>query len=428
MPDLVAPLPAVAAYIGIDWADQHHDIALQATGDPTIEQSRLPHQPGALRAWLAQLTERFGDRSIAIALETSRGPLVHALLESPQVILYPVNPRSLRRFREVFSPNGAKDDAPDARLLLSLLVRHREQLTAWTPADPATRALRRLVEYRRTTVELRTKLVQQLQATLKEYFPQALTWAGTDLTSPSASQFLQRWPSLAALQRARPATIRTFYTTHHCRRAALIATRLDEIAAATPLTTDPAIIETGVAFVRVLTTQLLALGPSIAELDAQIATAFAAHPEAELFRSFPGAGAALAPRLLVSVGTDRTRFPSASDLQTCVGVAPVTVRSGQQHQVHWRWATSTFLRQSFHEFAQHSIGRSPWARAYYHQQRARGKTHQAAVRALAFKWIRILWRCWQDRTPYEEARYQRALASRGSALATTLRSAEAIAA
>lgn len=134
----------------------------------------------------------------------------------------------------------------------------------------------------------------------------------------------------------------------------------------------------------------------------------------------PGAGAAFAPRLLVAFGTDRTRFPSAADVQKTAGIAPITVRSGKSCVIHWRWATSTFLRQTFHEFAQYSLPHVAWAHAFYRTQRQRGKSHHAAIRALAFKWIRILWRCWHDHTPYDDARYVRALAQRGSPLSTYL--------
>jgi transposase len=364
----MAPTPAgsptcpLAALIGIDWADAHHDIALQVAGTTAVEQTRLLHTPNALAGWLAELAARFAGQPVGIALETSRGPLVHALLEVPFVVLYPVNPRSLQRFREAFTPSGAKDDAPDACLLLELLVKHRD---------------------------------------------------------------------LEALQRARPATVRRFCTAHHCRRAARIDAHLAAIATATPLTRDPAILAPSVLFVRLLVRQLRALGPSLAALDAAldaaIAAAFAAHAEAALFATLPGAGAALAPRLLVAFGTDRQRFPSAADLQQGAGIAPGTVRSGQSCHVHWRWSVSTFLRQTFHEFAHHSILHCPWARAFYHTQRAHGKSHHVAGRALAFKWIRILWRCWQDRTPYDDARYTRALAHRGSPLAALLPQTEAAA-
>lgn len=411
---------ALAASIGIDWADQHHDIALHVTATGAVEEQRLPHTPAALTTWLAQLEQRFRGQRVGIAVETSRGPLVHALLDAPFVVLYPVNPRSLRRFREAFSPSGAKDDAPDARLLLELLVKHRSLLRAWQPDDVPTRLLRRLVEQRRSAVDLRTQLTQQLQAVLKEYFPQALDWAGTDLASPLACHFLQQWPTLSALQRARPNTVRRFYTSYGCRRTQLIEARLTAMAAATPLTRDPAIIESSALYVQLLTQQLLALAPSIAQFDTAIAERFAAHPDAGIFASLPGAGDALAPRLLVALGTDRTRFPSAADVQKHGGIAPITIRSGRHCVVHWRWATSPFVRQTFHEFAHHSVRHVPWARAFYAQQRRRGNSHHAAVRALAFKWIRIIWRCWHDGTPYDDARYVRALHARQSPLGAFL--------
>ena len=412
--------PSFAAFVGIDWADDHHDIALQAAATEPIEQVRIAHTPEELARWLASLATRFGSRPIAVALETSRAPLVYALREAPFVVLYPVNPRSLRRFRETFAPNGAKDDAPDARLLLTLLVKHRDQLRAWQPDDETTRALRYLVEQRRTVVDLRTQLTQQLIAALKDYFPQALVWAGDELTSAMACAFLRRWPTLAAVQRVRPATLERFFRHHRCRSAARIAERLTAIRTAQPLTRDAALIASRAPFVQLLAHQLDTLRPHLVALDAAIAARFAAHPDAALFAALPGAGAALAPRLLVAFGTDRTRFPSAVAIQEHTGIAPITIRSGRQCRVQWRHATSTFLRQTVHEFAHHSVRHCAWARACYAQLRARGKSHHAAVRALAFKWLRILWRCWQDRVSYDDARYERALALRLSPLSMHL--------
>lgn len=419
----MAELISLAAMIGIDWADQHHDISLQESGAPTVEHCRLPHTPEAIVAWMMELRGRFQGRPVGIAVETSRGPLIHALLEHECVVLYPINPRSLRRFRETFAPSGAKDDLPDADLLREMLVKHRDRLRPWVPDNVETRALRRLVEGRRKAVDLRTKLTQQLTAALKEYFPQALSWAGDDLASGLACDFLLTWPTLEAVQRVRPNTIRKFYTAHNCRRPALIEQRIQEIQRATPLTRDPAIVQTSALLVQMLAQQLKTLAPAIKRFEAEIAQRFAAHADADLFDALPGSGTALAPRLLVIFGSDRTRFQSAADVQRLSGIAPVTQRSGQRSYVHWRWAAPTFVRQTLHEFAHHSIRYSAWARAYYALQRARGKGHHAAVRALAFKWIRIIWRCWQERTPYDEARYTRALIQRGSPLAAQLAAA-----
>ena len=412
--------PDLAARIGLDWADQQHDVSLRETGSPTVERSRVPQTPEALTEWLTGLRRRFGGRPVGICLELSRGALIHALLTHDFLVLYPLNPKSLKRFRETFYPSGAKDDPQDADLMRELLEKHRDRLHPWRPAEPEIRALDRLVRARRKAVDLRTRLTQQLRAELKGYFPQVLDWV-SKLTSSLACDFLRKWPTLEALQRARPETIRKFYYGHNCRRGDLIERRLEEIRAASPLTTDPAIVETSVLAVQMLAGQIQALGPSIARYDSEIEERFEAHPDAALFRCLPGAGAALAPRLLAAFGTDRERFPTATDLQCYSGIAPVRVKSGRTtFTIRWRWGAPTFLRQTFHEFAGQSILYSDWARAYYDLQREKAKDHHAALRSLAFKWQRILWRCWQDRTLYDEERYLRALQKRGSPLAHRL--------
>jgi transposase len=162
------------------------------------------------------------------------------------------------------------------------------------------------------------------------------------------------------------------------------------------------------------------LQKNILLLDDNIAQAFEAHPEAALFKGLPGAGPATAPRLLAAFGTDRSRYPTHSSFQKYSGIAPVTEKSGRQLWVHWRWNAPKFLRQTFVEWAGQSVPKCTWAKAYYQQQRAAGKHHQATLRSLAFKWIRILWRCWHDRTPYDETRYLASLTQRKSSLATRL--------
>jgi transposase len=410
----------LAARIGLDWADQHHDICLQEAGSTRVERLRLPQTPEAIAAWVGALRQRFEGRPVGICLETSRGPLVHALLAHDFVVLYPVNPRTLKRFREAFAPSGAKDDPVDAALLLELLVKHEDRLQRWLPGDEATRALARLVEARRKAVDLRTQLVQQLTAELKGYFPQALAWTGEELHSALATDFLLRWPSLQILQKARPQTLRKFYYAHNCRRAELIEQRLEQIRTARALCSDAAILETSVLTVEMLVRQLQSLNRSLARYDEEIARRFQAHPDAALFQSLPGAGAVLAPRLLSAFGSDRERFEGAEEVQRMSGIAPITKKSGTARQVTWRWTAPKFLRQSFHEFARQSIHHSAWARAYYEEQRARGKKHHAALRALAYKWIRILYRCWKERVAYDEARYLQALQQRGSPLAARL--------
>jgi hypothetical protein len=167
------------------------------------------------------------------------------------------------------------------------------------------------------------------------------------------------------------------------------------LAQAKPLTLDQAILISGRLKAQRLARQILALHPIIINYDKRIGELFASHPDAKIFRSFPGAGPILAPRLLCAFGSDRSRWKHSLDIATFSGIAPVIMRSGKNCQGHWRWACPKFLRQTFREFAGSSTLFSPWAKAFYRNMVDRGKSHHAAIRALAFKWIRILYPCWK---------------------------------
>jgi transposase len=180
------------------------------------------------------------------------------------------------------------------------------------------------------------------------------------------------------------------------------------------------VITASLAMAQATTSQLRPVLEAIAQMEKQIAELFGQHVDHDLFSSFPGAGPVLAPRLLGAMGADRGRFAAASEVQRLSGIAPVLERSGKSCWVHRRWACPKFVRQSFHEFAGQSILRSAWARAFYEQQRQRGNGHHAAVRSLAYRWIRIIYRCWQMRVPYCEETYRRALEKRQSPLARVL--------
>lgn len=405
----------VVAWIGLDWADARHAVQLQ-TADGTVERFELEQKPAELHEWVAQLQRRFPDGQIAVALEQRKGAVVHALLMYDCFVLYPVNPKTLARYREAFRSSGAKDDPVDAALLLDLVVRHRDQLRAWVPDTVESRTLQALCEQRRKLVNQRVALTNRITSLLKQYFPQALEWVG-DLASAQGCDFLTHWPTLAAVQRVRPATIRQFYRAHNCRTAAVIEARVAAIAAARPLTTDAAVVEPLSLSVQTYATQLRTLIAAIQTFDDRIAAAFAAHADHDVFASFPGAGAVGAPRLAAAFGTDRARWDSPAELQAHSGIAPVTERSGKSVWVHHRLACPKFVKQTFHEFADQSIRFSRWARAYYDQQRGRGKNHHAALRALAYKWIRILYPCWKERRPYDEETHLAALRRRRSPLA-----------
>jgi transposase len=404
-----------AAFVGLDWADAKHDVCLQAAGSEQREHDSLDHTPEAIEAWVCSLQKRFEGKPIAIGLELDKGPIVFALRKYHFLVLFPINPLTLARYREAFTPSRAKDDPTDAELQLELLRTHRDKLQPLNPQSPTMRALAQLVEHRRRVVGDKVRITNRLTSTLKNYFPQVLQWF-PDKDTVIFCDFLSRWPTLKAAQLARRSPLETFFREHHVRSADVIAQRINAIKAAIPLTTDEGIINSNVLLVHALVSQLRATLQAIQDFDHAIAQHAQRHPDFALFQTLPGAGPVFAPRLLVAFGEQRERYASAAELQQFAGIAPVTERSGKKCWVHWRFQCPTFLRQTFVEWAAESIRHSFWARVYYQQQRDAGKAHQAAVRALAFKWIRILFRCWQDRTPYDESVYLQALKRRSAPL------------
>jgi transposase len=409
-----------AALIGLDWGDRQHALALQDCATGKTETSTLEHSPETVLAWLQGLEKRFDSRPVAIALETSKGPLIHLFLNVPWLTVFPIHPATSTRIRKAFAPSGAKDDIPDAQVLLQLLLVHRDQLRELHTDDAPTRQLAGLCEIRRKSVNQRTQISNELCSVLKGYFPQALELMGEKLFCPMALEFLSRWPDLISLKSARPATLKSFYYRHNVRRPEAVQQRLERIAQARALTTDKVIVSLATAQVRRLIDLLKTLQKHLAQDEKLIAQAFRQHPEAPLFRDLPGAGSVLAPRILVAFGTDRTRYRSAADLQQYSGVAPVKEKSCGRVWIHWRWNAPDFLRQTFVEWAGQTVVYCSWAKAYYIQQKARGKRHWSILRSLAFIWIRILWKCWQTRKPYNETLYLEALLKRRSPLLKTL--------
>jgi transposase len=407
--------PDWAAFAAIDWADQKHFWRLVAAGSDQQEQGEMENTPETVDLWAMELHQRFAGRPIAVCLEQSRGSLVCLLDKYPHLVLFPVHPKTAADYRKTFCPSGAKSDPGDTASLLDLLLRHRDQLRPQHADTVATRLLQNLVESRRMLVDDKTRQKNRLTACLKIYFPQMLKWFDA-VDSPLVGAVLQRWGSLLEMRRAHSGTLRKFFHEHNCRDEERIRERIESIAQAMPATEDEAIVEGESRKAKALVNQIAVLRDSIAEYDRRIAEVVADHPESSLFASLPGAGPALVPRLIVAFGTLRERFESAQDVQQLSGIAAVTERSGNSVKVHMRVACPKFLRQTFHEFAAHSVSQSEWAKVFYTVRRENRQKHHPAVRALAYRWIRIIYRCWKDHRPYDEQLYMRSLQRRGSPL------------
>jgi len=397
-----------AAFVAIDWSDAKHALCLLDVATGQQEAGRLQHTPEALEAWATAWRTRLAGQPIAVCLEQSRGPLSYALLKYDFLVLSPLTPATLATYREAFSPSRAKDDPQDADYRLALLLHHRDRLKAWRPDNAKTRTLPYRGEHRRRLVNDRTRISNRMTALLKAYFPQVLQWFD-DIRTRRVGDLLLRWPTVDALKQVGPSTLEKVFHEHHSVRKETIAHRMAAIQEAIPLVPDQAGMHASVLMITALAAQMKTTVEAIRKFDQEIETLCSTPEDYPLFASLPGAGPVYAARLTAAMGTVRDRWTTVEALLGYSGVAPVMERSGKSMWIRWRYVGPTFLRQSFHAYAGESINHSCWARAYYMSQRARGKSHQAAVSALAFQWIRIIYSCWQTRTPYREVRYVESL-------------------
>jgi len=311
------------AFIGLDQSDKKINVSLQQPcGADKIERTIIQGGVEALHRWVAALCARFSAKQVAICLEQPAAGLIHALMGYDFIVLFPINPVTLARYREAFTVSRAKDDPTDADLLCQLVALHRGQLKAWQPEDVCTRKLRHLSQARRNSVNLRTRLSNQLKALLKTYFPQALELCGEDLTAPMACALLQKWPSLQQLKNARKQTLRRFYYAQNARRGDVIEKRLALIQKSVPLSNDPALIESSIITVQALILGLRAVHSAIARFDREIARTFNEHPDAPLFAALPGSGTCYSARLLAAFGSRRELFQSAEAMLNFSGIAP----------------------------------------------------------------------------------------------------------
>jgi transposase len=404
-------------FIGIDRSDSSLDYCILDPEGHAVGQAKIGSAPEALLPWVRELEKDLPpDTVIALCIEQPCQNLVHFFSRFAFLRLYLVNPAVIKKYRESLSASRAKDDRRDAHTLALFILERHPRLQPWAPADPLAEQISMLTEKRRQLVDIRTSLTNRLTQALKDSFPQALGLVGRDLFAPLACAFLTKWPTLQDLRKARPATISQFYYKHGSRRPKVIEERLATIGGAVALCEDEAMIEVYAELIRSLARQIGTIQASIRRFDELIEKRSSEHEDARIFRTLPGAGAALAARMLGFFGSDRSRYEDAAALQKHSGVAPLTKQSGKMHFVHRRYACNKFWRQTFVEWAAQTVMKSLWAKAYYQQQKSKGQRHQSILRGLAYKWQRILFRCWKNREIYDEKRYLKALEAAGSPL------------
>lgn len=403
-----------AACIGLDWGHSNNCFHLLAAGSNRIERIEVAADPASMAALIGQLRERFPQGKIGLVSEQTKGAVVNQLLDYHFIELMAVNPHALAKFRRSLHPAGCKTDPIDSSALLRMIFTHRDRMAIIARGDAATRRLDDISQHRRKLVEQRVKISNRLGSLLKEYYPQALAMLGANTWDPLSLAFLRRWPCYSRLMKSKDSTLKKFYYAQGSRSKAAIQKRLASRRASAVLSSDKMLEERGEMQLRDYVEQLRLLNKQIAHREQNLRKAFREHPDNAIFSSLPGAGKTMAPRLAAAFGSDRNRFRSCSHLQAYVGIAPIKLQSGKTEHTCMRRHCPKFLRQSFHEWAGLSTQYSPWAKAYFQMLLERGKRVGEAKRALAFKWIRILFRCWQNHQPYDETLYVKCLIKRNS--------------
>ena len=385
--------------VGLDWASQTHAVCvLEATGQ-VAWQGRVEHSTEGLAELRRQLA-RFGPpAALPVALERPSGLVVDTLLDAGHPVV-PIHPNALKASRPRYSAAGGKSDPGDAFILADLLRTDGHRFRPLQPLADDTRALRALVRGRDDLVAARVALANQLRALLDRFWPGAAA-IFADIDSPIALAFLSRYPTPHSAERLGEKRLARFLGQHAYPGRRSAAELLARLRAAPPSQTGVVEAEANGGIVRALVAVLLPLVAQIQQLAAAIAAALPLHPDGPLLQSVPRSGSVNAAQILAELGDDRTRFPTDEQLAAEAGVAPITRESGKRRGVHFRWACNKRLRQALTTFADNSRHASAWAAAIYAAARRRGCDHPHAIRILARAWVRVLWRCWQGRRPYD---------------------------
>ena len=401
-------LPEALFFTGIDWAAQTHAVCVMDAGGSITAEFVIEHSADGIALLIGRLA-RYGEAGVMpVAIERPNGRLVDLLLEAGHPVV-PVSPNAIKTWREGEVLSGAKSDAGDAAVIAEYLRLRQHRLKTAAPYSDETNALRTVVRSRDDLVEMRVAATNQLSALLDAHWPGAKA-IFADVESPVSLEFLTRYPTPAAAAHLGEKRMAAFCVKHGYsgrRTAAQLLARLRAApAGAAGAAVTEALRDAVLAAVGVLT----ALNASVKNLDRSVAAHLGEHPDGAIFTSLPRSGQVNAAQVLAEWGDCRQAYDGPNAVAALAGCTPVTKESGKHRAVHFRWACNKRFRKAMTTFADNSRHASPWAAKIYSDARASGKDHPHAVRVLARAWIRVIWPCWLNHTPYNPARHGAAAA------------------
>ncbi|MFQ5973938.1 MAG: transposase [Alphaproteobacteria bacterium] len=390
-------------YLGVDWADREHAVWVEDQHGTKIWAQTVAHTPEALSEWGRWLDEqRAAGITVWAGIERPDGVVVDFLLDHG-VLVYPINPKALDRVRDRYRMSGAKSDPWDAQVAAGFVRTDHARLRPLQPSSEAAQELKGLTRDAQRQIRLQTRLLNQLTAALKAYYPRALEVCG-DLTAEWARAFLAAYPTPAAAAALTRRRWERFAQTHRlsAARTAEIWVLLERPQIPVP----PHVVRVKARLVTALLAQLATTHAAVETYREAIDDFFGQLPGAEVARSLPGGKTGITvPTLWAELGDAAGRWQSFRHLQAQGGAVPVTEASGQARTVTFRFACNTALRAAAHQLAFVSLTKSDWARAYYRRHRQRGHSHHAALRAVAAKWLKIIFVMWTRHVPYNETHH-----------------------
>ncbi len=402
-------MSAGAKYVGWDWASRGHDVTVLNGDGAVIDRWAFPHTESGWVGSLHRLARHGSPAELPVIIERTSGLVVDRLLEAGHPVV-PVHPTAFHAARPRWGASGAKSDPGDSYKLADYLRTDGHRLRRLEPVEAGLRELQALVRQRDDLVRARTAATNQLTALLDAHWPGPRDLFHS-LASDIALAFLTDYPTPASAARLGEGRMAAFCRRHSYRGGKSPAHLLERLRSA-PTAPVGLPSATLAALVAAHVQQLRTLQQVIAQIEHLIRDRVAAHPRTTLLQALPGVGIINLAQLLAEVAPIIDRVDSAEQAATECGAAPVTKASGKTSGVYFRWAANTRARKAITSFAHNARMQSPWAGHLYANARDRGKRNPHATRIVARAWIRVIWACWHNSTPYDPERHTAATATR----------------